>query len=296
MCAQKESQDRLFADIPISIQYCDTSIYGVSLWEFVMQQLLTKQTYALWLLLAYFSMEIPTITAIELLQAHIADIAKVKDLEHLELVCSAVIENSEYPIATALHLSNFVDEVAKDDLSRKQEFEEMAERYTVVAESLVENIESDHLLSIVLEVPTDLNMMSVFEIAINYEMTNFFDNNRVDRIMGHMWSQFDFLDPRANFRTTEIDLYELLTFLFWHPAKFYFSPVGRYYIQSVMYVAYVAMITLVMEDQQYLYGPVNTAEQLMWIFNGGYALYELMEMTFRGIDYFSDSTNYFDMG
>ena len=117
-----------------------------------MQQLLTKQTYALWLLLAYFSMEIPTIKAIELLQAHIADIAKVKELEHLELVCSAIIENSDYPIATALHLSNFVHEVAKDDLSRKKEFEDIAEQFTHVAEKLVESIESDHLLSIVLEV------------------------------------------------------------------------------------------------------------------------------------------------
>merc|ERR1719242_857157 len=291
----EDSGDKEFDSIPLEIQYCDSIVYGVALWEFVMQQLLTKQTYALWLLLAYFSKEIPTITVIDLMQAHIADIAKVKDLEHLELVCSSVIANSEYPIATALHLSRFVTDLAADDLSRKDEFKEIAERYTIVAESLVENIESDHLLSILLEVPTDLNLMSVFEIAITYEMSNFFDNNRVDRIMGHMWSQFDFLDPRVNFRTAEIDLYELLEFLFLHPAKFYFSPVGRYYIQGVMYMAYVGMITYVMEQQQYLYGEVPLVENLMWIFNAGYALYELMEMTFRGIEYFSDSTNYFDM-
>ena len=282
-------------DIPLEIEYCDTSVYGVSLWEFVMQQLLTKQMKSLWLLLAYFSMEVPTVKAIELLQTHIADIAKVKDMENLELVCSAVIENSHFPIATALHLSHFMGKVAEDDLSRKDEFLDIARRYTVVAEKLVESVESDHLLSIYLEAPTDLNMMSVFEIAINYEMSDFFDNNRVDRIMGHMWSQFDFLNPNLNFRTKDIDLYEVVHFLFYHPAKFYFSPVGRYYIQSVMYVAYVALITVVCEQQAYLYTKANFLEVLMWICNGGYGLFEVMEMTFRGIEYFSDSTNYFDM-
>ena len=183
----EEEEEWEFDDIPLEIQYCDTSIYGEALWEFVMQQLLTKQMKSLWLLLAYFSMEIPTIKAIELLQTHIADIAKVKNMDNLELVCSAVIENSHYPIATALHLSNFITKVGEDDLSRKQQFQEIADRYTVVAEKLVESVESDHLLSIYLETPTDLNMMSVFEIAIAYEMSDFFDNNRVDRIMGHMW-------------------------------------------------------------------------------------------------------------
>ena len=291
-----EDEEWEFDDIPREIQYCDTSVYGESLWEFVMQQLLTKQIKSLWLLLAYFSMEIPTIKAIELLQTHIADIAKVKDMDNLELVCSAVIENSHYPIATALHLSNFVSAVAEDDLSRKQEFQEIADRYTVVAEKLVESVESDHLLSIYLETPTDLNMMSVFEIAIAYEMSDFFDNNRVDRIMGHMWSQFDFLNPALNFRTRDIDLYEMLKFLCYHPAQFYFSPVGRYYIQSLMYIAYVALITVVSEQQAYLYESLSLLEVIMWICNAGYALFEVMEMSFRGIEYFSDSTNYFDMG
>ena len=109
-------------------------------------------------------------------------------------------------------------------------------------------------------------------------------------------SQFDFLNPMLNFRTTDIDLYEMLRFLFYHPAKFYFSPVGRYYVQSLMYLAYVALVTIVSEQQAYLYDNLSILEALMWICNGGYALFEIMEMTFRGIEYFSDSTNYFDMG
>eukprot|EP01084_Bolivina_argentea_P243021 407504_1 len=33
----------------------------------------------------------------------------------------------------------------------------------------------------------------------------------------------------------------------------------------------------------------------MWIYNIGYILFEMMEMTFRGVEYCSDYTNYFDL-
>ena len=63
-----------------------------------------------------------------------------------------------------------------------------------------------------------------------------------------------------------------------------------------MYIAYVALVTFVVERQDYLFTSLDPLELLMWLANGGYALFEIMEMTFRGIEYFSDSTNYFDMG
>eukprot|EP01084_Bolivina_argentea_P307706 531894_1 len=139
-------------------------------------------------------------------------------------------------------------------------------------------------------------MMNVFEIAINYEMSDFFDNNRVDIIFRQMWSQFEFLNPNTKYRNTDMDLYETLRFLLYHPAKFYFTPIGRYYIQSIMYLLYVILVTIVSEQQAYLYSDISILECVMWIANAGYALFEFMEMTCRGIEYFSDSTNYFDIG
>lgn len=183
----------IYDDIPKTIQYADAHIFGEPLFKFVVQQLLSKQTTALWRLLAYISMQIPTVQAIALLNEHRADLAKAKKMEHLELVCTSIIQASAYPIGTALHLSGFMSDLAENDLSREDDFREVATRYINIAENLVEYVESDHLLALLLEAPTDIDQMNVFDIAIQFELDDFFDNNRVDRVITHMHQQFDFV-------------------------------------------------------------------------------------------------------
>eukprot|EP01083_Nonionella_stella_P211431 764500_1 len=181
-----EDMPILFDDIPKTIQYADSHIFGEPLFKFVVQQLLSKQTTALWRLLAYISMQLPTVHAISLLNEHQSDLAKCKKMEHLELVCTSIIQAAAYPIGTALHLSGFMSDLAENDLSREDDFRNVATRYINIAENLVEYIESDHLLALLLEVPTDINQMNVFDIAIQFGLDDFFDNNRVDRVITHM--------------------------------------------------------------------------------------------------------------
>ena len=101
---QDDENDLGFEDIPKTIQFADHTLFGEPLFKFAVQQLLSKQIPALWRLLAYISMQIPTVKAIALLNTHQADLAKAKKMSHLELVCTSVIQASAYPINTALHL------------------------------------------------------------------------------------------------------------------------------------------------------------------------------------------------
>ena len=103
---------------------------------------------------------------------------------------------------------------------------EVADHYVSIAENLVESIESDHLLAILLETPTDINEMSIFDIALEFEMSDFLDNNRVGRIMTHMWLNNDFLNPNLTFATKEYTFDELAAYLIKKPNHFYYSPVG----------------------------------------------------------------------
>jgi hypothetical protein len=142
--------------------------------------------------------------------------------------------------------------------------------------------------------PSDFQQMNVLDIAIKYELDNFVDNNRVDRIMTHLWEQFDFLNPNVTFRTSELSLWKLLKFLVTSPAKFYYTPLGKYWTASVMYCAYVAVVTYVCLLRNYLHLGHANVEYLMWGCNLGYILYEFTEMALSGYDYWSEMSNIFD--
>ena len=75
----------------------------------------------------------------------------------------------------------------------------VATKYIDIAESLVESIESDHLLALLLEVPSDIDQMNVFDIAIQFGLDDFFDNNRVDRVITHMHHQFGVFSLSTSF-------------------------------------------------------------------------------------------------
>ena len=75
--------------------------------------------------------------ALQLLEDHRASLAKVKEMEHLDLVLMSMIESSNYTIAMALYLSAWMKENAAEDLSRAEEFEDAAAKYIRIASALV---------------------------------------------------------------------------------------------------------------------------------------------------------------
>eukprot|EP01083_Nonionella_stella_P207975 755059_1 len=196
----------------------------------------------------------------------------------------------------ALYLSAYMMENAERDLSRSEDFEEVGTKYIRIASQLVASVESDHLLSLLLETPTDIAHLSVFEIAIKYGIDDFMDDSRIQMLMAHMWSEFDFLNPSENYKTTDIELFELLGRLSKQPARFYYCPVGRYWTESVMFMVYICVVSSVVYEANYeLSSDLSGIEWCMWIFNIGFIAGELTQMLFDGVGYLTDIGNYFDV-
>merc|ERR1719206_1208946 len=289
-----------FKDIPQSVQYTNMTIYGRCLAKFVIQQLLSKQLESLWLTLGFVTANVTATVSLQIVEEHRTDLAKVKEMEHLDLVLSSMIEAADYTVAMALYLSAYMQVNAANDLSRSADFQEVAQKYIRIASQLIASVESDHLLSLLLEVPTDIAHMSVFELAIKYEICDFMDDSRIQMLMAHMWSEFDFLDPAVNFRMKDITLFELLGRLVKSPAPFYYCPVGRYWTESVMYMVYVLLVTSVVygDDGTATYtmsSSLSATEFMMWTFNVGFVTGELTQMMLQGVSYMADPANSFDV-
>ena len=114
--------------------------------------------------------------------------------------------------------------------------------------------------------------------------------------MCDIFSEFDFLDPQKNYRTQDISLFELLDRLTKQPARFYYCPVGRYWTESVMYMVYIIVVTIVVYEANYdLNSNLSAAEWTMWIFNIGFVAGEITQMAFDGLGYLTDVGNSFDV-
>eukprot|EP01084_Bolivina_argentea_P004429 8417_1 len=78
--------------------------------------------------------------------------------------------------------------------------------------------------------------------------------------------------------------------------EFYYCPVGRYWIESAMYLTYVFVVTGVVYQKNYnLSSSLTGLEWIMWIFNVGFILGELTQMMFEGTAYLTDVGNAFDI-
>ena len=87
----EEDYEWKFEQIPRLIQYINMSIYGESLYAFVTAQLQIKQWDALWLLLAFIGSNMNTTKSLQLLQNNSEILCKVKDITHLDVLCTSMV-------------------------------------------------------------------------------------------------------------------------------------------------------------------------------------------------------------
>ena len=173
-----------------------------------------KQLPALWRLLAYISMEMSTLKAIKLLSAHRKDLAKAKNVDDLDLVCTSVIKASTYPINTALYMSMFMNDLAHLYDSRKDEFQASSSKYIDVAMEMIDSVSSDHLLALLVEVPSDIYNMNVLDMVIQFGLDDFCHTKRpgwerMEVIITRMNQHFQVLGPSARFGHREMSTYKV---------------------------------------------------------------------------------------
>ncbi|ETO22319.1 potassium ion channel Yvc1 [Reticulomyxa filosa] len=310
--------------IPRILRDVDIYTYGKSLYYFIVHQLTVKDRDSLWNYLNYLASCLPNVVAVRLLEENRAQLAKLK-MERLDELCQTMIQASEFPAAMSLYLAAFMQQCAHNDLSREEQFEDISNKYIEVsylmynitmvrillstftsnifiylfvkiAQELLQQIESDHLLAIMVEIPCGIDDMSIFDIALRFKLTNFLDFHRFPPLMLQMWYRFEYLDPQTNFIQIDRSNFKTLRTLAFSPKYFYFSPVGQYLIQAFLYLFYVLYVSWIAYLQIYPYEPVPPQEWLLWLLNLGYVSFEVVQLMLEGRDYFNGLLNFWDIG
>eukprot|EP01083_Nonionella_stella_P100230 282393_1 len=130
-------------------------------------------------------------------------------------------------------------------------------------------------------------------MALDYRLTSFVKNNRVERVATSIMNDFEFLKIENiddAFEIDEITVYSLIEKL--EKPQFYFTPLGTFITEFVLYIIYLGLFTYLSTSGFAVYDAMKSGEVLFWILNMGYVLNEVHTLH-RGL--FEDATNYMDV-
>eukprot|EP01083_Nonionella_stella_P162243 532414_1 len=269
------------------LKYIDYELYGFCLWTFIISELEMKDRFSLWIILRLIISKLSTSSTIKLFHKTRTSLVRF-DRIHLKHLCLTAIEKSTFPAQTALYLSG----------EFSAELSELIPLFTSIAHNLLSKIESDHLLTVMIEIPSDidlLNNLSIVSMAIKYELVHFLDFARFKPIFETMWREFELLDPSKRFHKTSASFYEYWQLLYFRPSCFYYSPLGLFIISVLFYMIYLVIFTLHLTSFGYIWHPVSVTECVLWLFNLGYIFYEITEIIFKKCAYLKDIWNYWDL-
>eukprot|EP01084_Bolivina_argentea_P076823 139275_1 len=277
--------------------FMNFNVYGdcVVWWCILISTLKYSQSSSIWLILERVAELTPTNVSICLLSHYEYELSKFDEtnIHHLTRI---IVIASKYPVCTALRIAKWYNdrsnaEVARSDLFAKtaQEFVQMAIYYTNI-------ITSDHLLTILLEVKSDIDNKSAFDMALEYGLTSFVANNRIETISTSIMNTYKFLKPCNIEDAFHIDA--LSVKLIWkHVQKpcFFFTPLGTYLSSAVSYLVFILIYTYLSSYQFDIHNTITTQELFFWILNIGYILHEMQMFVVDGLKlYFSQYSNFFD--
>ena len=151
-----EFGDPRFAKLPLILLYCDVSEFGEAIFLFVSHSIKSKRRTALWYILEWLALEMPTTKVLELLESE-THLLNSHDLPKYHAICMATMAQAEFPIAVMLKLVAFLNDRAVD-LSNKDQFIAQNKQYVDVSRRLLKEIDSDHLqlLGLLLMLPTGI--------------------------------------------------------------------------------------------------------------------------------------------
>eukprot|EP01084_Bolivina_argentea_P063536 115987_1 len=224
------------------LQFIDVQIYGIALWRFCVTQLEIKNRPGLWQIMNHLACHLATLSILKELEDS-KDSFKRFEVHSLNVLCQTVIQNAQFPAATALYLAAFMSLRGLEDESRKDEFNSVRELFVDIAKELLNKIESDHLLAIRLELPTDINYLTILDIGLKFELDDFLEFHRLQPIFIQMWREFEYLNPSQPFYTKDAGFYQAFILLLFNPNKFYYTPLGLFIIDFVFYIMYLLVFT-----------------------------------------------------
>ena len=98
----------------------------------------------------------------------------------------------------ALHLSRLMELCAEEDMARSEQWMDLSRKYERVAADNINSIESDHMISILLDCKIFMRQEGLLELALASRRLYFLNSETINDVISHMWQTVDFCNPRSN--------------------------------------------------------------------------------------------------
>ena len=181
-----------------------------------------------------------------------------------------MIETNVETFLCICRLAKWFKDRAFYDVARGDVFRKISGAYIAAASDYLRFVESDHLATILLEVKSDIDGMSALDMALEYGLTGFVANNRVERVTTSIMQNFEFMRPANRAEAFEIAPLSIpLVFRKMRRWQFFFTPLGTYVCTVFLYLLYLGLFTYLSVQQYRVYDEVTDSELLFWVFIAG---------------------------
>ena len=261
--------------------------YGPYMARFIINEIREYNMEELWDALAVVMEAMPFPMGLDILNEQMITLRRSKP-DQVFKVCKEMVVGTNFGVAAALRMSDYFEKVANSDNFQYEIWKEKSVQFEKMAHELINNIESDHLLYILLTIPLydTSESMSILSLALEQSRVSFLNNDRILGIMRHVWYNSTAIHVEETIDTKDKKWGEQFQTLFFQPFKFYMSPVGFNWTIAMLYFLYLAYVLfysyLIVKDRDSYIGDI-----VLWLFNAGFVMYEISEFSDKGRQYFS---------
>eukprot|EP01084_Bolivina_argentea_P221982 375836_1 len=272
------------------------------LWWYLLVTYLKKDSssQAICLILSRVCLIAPHKISIQLLDKYQTDLLSHFDTNQLNKITQQIVIGSRYTICTALRVAKWYQNVAKQnnlDIAKEQLFERIVEAHIQSALNYLKLVESDHLRTILLETKSDLDNMSALDMANEFELISFVQDEIIQRICTSIMYHWEFLKPINHEESFKIEMFsiDLIWDKLWNTSStFFLIPVGSYVTQIVLYLVFLMLFTFLSFSKLHLYGNMENTEIVFWFINISFIVNEIQAIGIQGFKHFNSIESYFD--
>ena len=281
-------------------QSFDLLKHGVDIAIFLIKLLARKQSESLWSALGIVLEYMPYEKARYVLSEEREDLRHGSP-DQLKMVCDRIVRGSSFSVHICLFLAEYMENNANQDLARFDKWKEFSIEYEAEAGETINEIESDHLLSVLMDIPLSGSgsvKVPLLQVALEQNRAKFLNNERINAVLKHVWQTPSGLAPNVEILRKPRTSTEILKLLCNSPYHFYLTPAGFNATIKSLHLIYVLLIFIFITQRIYLPDKLKYPEMALWTLNIGYFVYEMIEAYDKGLrDYFTLAgwVNYWDL-
>ena len=221
----------------------DVVKYGRAMTKLVINEIREYSHEELWEVLTIIMEAVPFAMGMEMLKQEINTLKRATNPEYLYNCCKTMVEGTSFTVAANLRMAEFFEQLASEDLLQEDVWNEYRSQFENGAHHTVNDIESDHLLYIMLSVPLSdtKEPISIIQLALEQQRLSFLNNERILSIIRHVWNHGMSISVDEEVDMEDLSLSELIQTLFYQPIKFYMTPIVFNWTVATLYLLYLIL-------------------------------------------------------